>query len=281
MESKDIIRKVTDIFKMFYDNKYNELINERMNNLVDIIFYNNHATTRELNTIEDYLEEYGINKYNKEIIDKKIPISKYVLETGQQGTMMYEDNNKLKMVIYFPKTTINQYNYDCILIHELLHVADEHIIYQDTDVLISQGGFEKMCIKGEKKLDRNYEYLNEIIHQRIAEDINEYIYDKNITLFNTKDEKEKSINEYKKDRCPVIEEFYSKFKDRLLSDKLIGTIDEFIIDIGENTFENFNEWIKEFYNNYPTINDRLDKSNTFEYKKMIEDGTIIVNKMFN
>lgn len=281
MDSKVIIEIVKDVFKMFYGNKYDDLIDKRMKNLVDIIFYNNHVTTNKLETIEDYLKEYEINKYNQEIIEKKIPISKYILETGQQGTMIYENNDELKMVIYFPKSTINQYNYDCVLIHELLHVIDEHIIYQDNGVIISQGGFEKMCIKGEKNLDRNFEYLNEIIHQRITEDINEYMYEKNILLINTREEKEKSINEYKKDRCPVVEKFYDKYKNKLFSDKLIGNIEDFINSIGENNFIKFNEWINNFYDNYPTPTDRLENHNTEKYQKMIDDGIAIINRMDN
>jgi hypothetical protein len=281
MNSEVVIEIVKAVFKMFYGNKYDELIDKRMKNLVDIVFYNNHVTTNKLDTIEDYLKEYGINKYNDEIIEKKIPISKYVLETGQQGTMIYENDDELKMIIYFPKSTINQYNYDCILIHELLHVIDEHIIYQDNDVIISQGGFEKMCIKGEKELDRNFEYLNEIIHQRIAEEINEYMYDNDILLINTREEKEKSINKYKKDRCPVVEKFYYKYKNILLNDKLIGNIEDFIKKVGENYFIKFNKWINNFYDNYPTPTDRLEKSNTKEYKKMIDEGIAIINSMNN
>ena len=281
MDSKVIIETVKDVFKKFYSNKYDELIDKRMNNLVDIIFYNNHVTTNKLDTIEDYLKEYEINKYNKEIIEKKIPISKYVLETGQQGTMIYENDNELKMVIYFPKSTINKYNYDCILTHELLHVIDEHIIYQDNDIIVSQGGFEKMCIKGNKNLDRNFEYLNEIIHQRIAEDINEYMYENNILLINTREEKEKSINEYKKDRCPVVEKFYDKYKNKLFRDKLIGNIEDFINNVGENYFIKFNEWIIDFYDNYPSPTDRLEKRNTEKYQRMIDDGIAIINSMNN
>lgn len=281
MDSKVIIETVKDVFKKFYSNKYDELIDKRMNNLVDIIFYNNHVTTNKLDTIEDYLKEYEINKYNQEIIEKKIPISKYVLETGQQGTMIYENDNELKMVIYFPKSTINKYNYDCILTHELLHVIDEHIIYQDNDIIVSQGGFEKMCIKGNKNLDRNFEYLNEIIHQRIAEDINEYMYENNILLINTREEKEKSINEYKKDRCPVVEKFYDKYKNKLFRDKLIGNIEDFINNVGENYFIKFNEWIIDFYDNYPSPTDRLEKRNTEKYQRMIDDGIAIINNMNN
>ena len=281
MDSKVIIETVKDVFKKFYSNKYDELIDKRMNNLVDIIFYNNHVTTNKLDTIEDYLKEYEINKYNQEIIEKKIPISKYVLETGQQGTMIYENDNELKMVIYFPKSIINRYNYDCILTHELLHVIDEHIIYQDNDIIVSQGGFEKMCIKGDKNLDRNFEYLNEIIHQRIAEDINEYMYKNNILLINTMEEKEQSINEYKKDRCPVVEKFYDKYKNKLFRDKLIGNIEDFINNVGENYFIKFNEWIIDFYDNYPSPTDRLEKCNTEKYQRMIDAGIAIINSMNN
>ena len=279
MDSKKVIEIVKNIFKCFYGTEYNKTIDERMTNLVDIIFYKNHSATKKINTTQEYLQEYGINKYNSQIINKKIPFDEYVVEIGQQCTMIYEDNNNLKMIIYFPMTTSKKYNFDCILIHELLHVVDEHIIYQDNDNIISQGGFEKMCLKGEKKFDRNYEFLNEIIHQRIAEEINEYMYNNNIELINTKIEKVESIENYRLDRCEVIEKFYKTFKDKLLADKLLGNIDDFIAYVGENNFEKFNEWVKNFYSKYLTPKDRKEKSNTKEYIDNIINGINIIENM--
>ena len=153
MNIKESIKKY---FIDFYGKKYANLINERINNLFDVIFYDNHTVSKELSTISDYLDEYGISKYRKEIINKEIPFSEYVLEHSEQGTMFYLKNNKLKMVIYFPKHMVKQHNYDCVLIHEFLHVLDEHIIFMDKDNIISQGGFETTVLKGNKTISRDY-----------------------------------------------------------------------------------------------------------------------------
>ncbi len=279
MNSKPIIEKLVNCFKLFYGESMSSLIDERINNLVDIIFYNNHSSSKELGTIQEYLDEYNIDKYRDEIINKAIPISKYTLETGQQGTMIYEKDGILRMVIYFPNTTSKQFNYDCILIHELLHVLDEHITYNDSNNIISQGGFETTVLKGDKQIERSYEFLNEIIHQRIAEEINEYLYNKDIMIVNTKEEKKESIEYYKKDRSEVIEYFYNSFKSKLLTDKLIGNIDEFINYIGKDNFEDFNNWIKEFYNTYVTPEDRLNKKNSKEYIDITNKGLSVVENM--
>ena len=275
MNIKESIKKY---FIDFYGKKYANLINERINNLFDVIFYDNHTVSKELSTISDYLDEYGISKYRKEIINKEIPFSEYVLEHSEQGTMFYLKNNKLKMVIYFPKHMVKQHNYDCVLIHEFLHVLDEHIIFMDKDNIISQGGFETTVLKGNKTISRDYEFINEIINQRIAEELNEFLYDKNIMIINTKEEKNKSINEYKEDRCEVIEDFYNYFKDRILIDKMTGNIDNFIHYVGEKQFNKFNTWINEFYNKYTTPKDRIN-NNTQDYKSMINEGLEIVKSM--
>ena len=270
---------ISKYIKDFYGKKYFHLIDERMNNLVDIIFYNNHSTKKKLKSISDYIEEYDISSHKDEIINGDIPISKYILETGEQGTILFEKNGKLQMVVYFPKKMSKQYNYDCVLIHEILHVIDEHIIYKDKDTIISQGGFETMVLKGIKPIKRNYEFLNEIIHQRIAEDINEYLFNRDIMIFNTRKEKEKSTKEYKKDRCEVIEDFYNYYKDRLLVDKLTGNIDSFISYVGERRFNKFNDWINKFYNKYQTPQDRINMESTKEYQRIIKEGNSIVNGM--
>ena len=283
INSREIINKVKEIFKMFYGKEYESLIDERMDNLVDIIFYNNKDLNTNINDIRDYLKYYEITKYNDEIITKKIPISRYILEHGEQGTMMFLDDNKLKMIIYFPLNVCKKYNYDCILIHELLHVLDEHICYDDSNTVVSRGGFETMNLKGDANNERNYEFLNETLHQRIAEEITKFAHDKGIFLFNNYDESQISNNEYDKDHCIVIEKFYDSFKDDLLIDKMVGNVEEFISAVGNDNFEELNKWIIDYYNKYPTpdIRKQLNEHPSEEYNKTIKEGIIIINEMIN
>lgn len=278
-DSKKIIECVKELIKSYYGKEYESLIDDRLKSLVDIVFYNNHKVSRELYSIEEILKEYEIDKYNQEIIDNKIPFSKDLIKTGQQGMMLFEKDNELQTIIYFPNNTSKQYNYDCILIHELLHAIDEHIIENSNNTVVSQGGFEKTVLKGEKTLGREYEFFNEIINQRIAEDINKFAYDNGIFIVNSQEEKEQSITEYKSDQCEVIELFFNKYKSILLRSKINGNIDEFISYIGEKEFEEFNNWIVEFYNRFTTPDIRRDMKNSKEYLELIQKGIDIVNKM--
>ena len=56
MNSKPIIEKLVNCFKSFYGESMSSLIGERIKNLVDIIFYNNHSSSKELETVQEYLD---------------------------------------------------------------------------------------------------------------------------------------------------------------------------------------------------------------------------------
>ena len=60
---------------------------------------------------------------------------------------------------------------------------------------------------------------------------------------------------------------------------MIGNVDEFILHIGIDNFEEFNKWIIDFYNTYQTPKDRLNMKNTTKYTDMINKEIIIIDKM--
>ena len=275
----EIIEKIKTIFKLYYGEEYNDIIESRLSNLMDIIFYDRKEFIGLEDLDEKLLTYYGIKQYNENIISKRIPFSKYVIENGFQGMMPYIKDNSLKLVIYFPRTIDKQFNYDCVLIHELLHAVDEHLIINEKDLVVTRGGFETMILKGNYDGSRNYEYFNEIIHQMIAEDITSLAHKNNLYLFNDINDSIKSQNYYKEDINPVIEYFFDKFKSRLIVDKLIGNTDEFISFIGKSNFELLNKWVKEYYERYPLKTDRVTNVSSAEHINMIDEGMRIIQKI--
>lgn len=275
----EIKERIANIFKLYYGEEYNDIIESRLSNLIDIIFYDRKESIGLKDLDEKFLNYYGIKQYNEHIISKRIPFSKYVIENGYQGMMPYIEDNSLKLVIYFPRTIDKQFNYDCVLIHELLHVIDEHLIINEKYLVVTRGGFETMTLKGNYDGIRNYEYFNEIIHQRIAEDITSLAHRNNLYLFNDISDSNNSQNYYMEDVNPVIEYFFDKFKYRLIVDKLIGNTDEFISFIGKSNFELLNKWVKEYYDKFPSKADRVANINNIDHINIIEFGMDIIKKI--
>jgi hypothetical protein len=281
MISKDLVKKVTEIFILYFEDDYKKLIEERMSSLLDIIFFDRNINNDSISVLDDaFFKKYGILNYQQEIIKGEIPFSKDLIEYGYQGLMPFIKNNRLNSIIYFPRTITNQYNYDCVLIHEFLHVLDEHIIINNEDLMVTRGGFDTMVLKGDYQ-ERQYEYFNELIHQKIAEDVTFFAHNQGIYLFNNYDDSLMSRSESYKDNNPVIDLFFNTFKEKLIIDKMTGDINNFIDYIGMQNFIDFNNWIKNYYDTYITPNDRSVNKESFEHRRHIEDGLLIVNKMIN
>lgn len=268
------INKINKIFVKFYGKKYEKLINERLNSFIGIVFYSKKNIVPKLNSgLVEYINLYEITNFKKEILNKKIPFSKYVVEHGCQGMIPFIRNNKLKTVIYFPRKEGKFDNYDCILIHEFLHVLDEHLITKN----VSKGGFDTINFKKNKQ--RNFEWFNEMIHQHISEEITEFAHNNNIYLFNTKEEAYRGKKELHDDRNIVIETFYKYFKEDILICKLMGDLEGFIEIIGEENFINLNEWIKMYYKKYPTPEIRKTAKNSKNHIDDINNGLQIINQI--
>lgn len=275
----EIIDQIKKIFIKFYGKEYEELIVKRLSSLEAIIFYDKKTNViSDTSSKKSYLQHYGITDMNNKIIAEEIPFSKYIIRNGFPGMMSWVEKGNLKTIIYFPRKDQSSINYDYVLIHELLHVLDEHIIIQDEDKVVTRGGFSTMTLVGDYEVE-DYEWFNELIHQRISEEIMEYTINLQINLYNTKEERIIAKNKYLKDQNPVIEQFYQTFKQKLIEYKINGYLEKLINDLGKDNFLQFNSWLNKYYTKYSSPTIREIKFNDDEHQIMIGEGLSIVAKM--
>lgn len=276
---EELIERIIFLFKSFYGPEYSGLIDERMKSLYGIITYDNTLPKKEFDNLEELLEYYKIN-YKTEIVNKSIPFSKYLVTHGEQGCMPFVVDDKLQIVVEFPNKTEGNHRYDLKLVHELLHVLDEHFIFNDKEKCVTRSGFETTTIRGNYSDDnRKYEFFNEYIHQKIVDEMLLYAVNNRIKLSNSNDEIQRSISENIKSDCEVLYKFYNEYRDEILEAKLTGNIEIFIDKIGKENFEELNDFVINYYNKYPTTEDRIGLKETEEYKNMMMNGYKILNNI--
>lgn len=296
------ILKIKEIIILFYGEEYRDYITEALNKLIFVVYNNPHKVksyleenslnsdeyqqkSEDINSsnLKKMLEAYGIEeKHIKLIENNQIGFNKNVIMNNTVGMIPNIVDDKLITTIYFPTLVINQENLDCTLIHELLHVVEEHIVENKNDNIVLQGGFERWTIRGnDEKDNRDFEFLNELVHQKISQDITNLMHDSDIYIFNDPKEANRSRQNYDSNSSPVIEEFYSRFKEPLLKYKLLGKKEEFEDLIGKKELGELAKWCVYFYNTYTTPQERrkLSDSNNFEYYNKLEEGIKIINAM--
>lgn len=298
----DEILKISEIFISFYGDQYREHILNSLDKMIFIVYnnpfnvmnyleknninseeYKNKSKIIESNRLKDRLSAYSINEIYIELIEKeKIGFNESVLTNNVVGMIPNVVDDKLITTIYFPTLGVNHENLDCVLTHELLHIIEEHIVENNEDRIVLQGGFEKWVIKGiEQANNRDFEFLNELVHQKISQEITDLMHSKGIYIFNDEEESIKSKHNYDTDNCIVIDEFYNNFKDSLLRCKLIGNIEEFEDLVGKQELKDLAKWCVEFFNLYKTPEERkkLNDSHNQEYIDKLNQGLSIVMSM--
>ncbi|MGI6329572.1 MAG: hypothetical protein ACOXZR_01770 [Bacilli bacterium] len=284
---KEKINLIEEIFILYYGEEYRSYITESLKKLIFIPYINSkkfdlYYQKRELlknENLKKRLEGYSIKKKFIKMINKKqIGFNENVLKNNNVGMIPNIANNELITTIYFPILGIKKERLDLVLIHEVLHVIEEHIIENSESNVILGGGFEKWVLKGKDENNREFEFFNELIHHEISKEITDLMHSKNLYLFlEKKDSKEKCCE----DCSLVIKEFYYSFKEPLIRSKLVGDIDKFEGIVGKKELGCLAKWCVEFYNEYQTPKERkeLERLKNKKYLNKIEEGLNIVNEM--
>lgn len=268
LNSKEVIKKITEIFKIYFNNQYDELIDMRMNEIESIFFYYPQKRNEKIEEAElpVFLKYYGIDNFP---YNKKYSIYRSIFIFENAGMCPYIDNNSLKKIIYIPIYENKKEITEHYLFHELLHALYEHIIYVDNEKVISQSGFEQTDYMDYKNSKRKYERINEAIHDLIAIDIMRFAHENNIYLYSNQNNNYKPIKQLK-----PINVLYQSYKIEFAEYFLTGNITELLKIIGEECFEELVEWLNIFYEEYP-------KEKSEDYASLIFCGMIIIKKIID
>ena len=141
-----------------------------------------------------------------------------------------------------------------------------------------------------KKPKRNYELFNEIINELIAQEICELMHKDNVTVFDVPgNSRYKGTTSYE-DYLVLVQDFYKEFKDIIIESRKNGNVDVIYEEVGEENFEELNNLIKYFYENFKemkiyslrrALNNNEDNEMTRIYYEIIEKRDEILEKMRN
>lgn len=203
-----------------------------------------------------------------------------------------KDNNLLNLLYLQLK------DFDALehfLVHELNHVVESSLIYQDEKQYMVKSGFDALTnAKIDEKVDlntvpkRDFEYLNEIINELLAQDIHKLMNQEGLYLFNEPGKSKTSgFTSYENVKI-FVEDFYHEFKDILFESRLLNNMDVLTNEVGYDNLVDLNNLIKNFFvdfqgfSYYQVIKDIKDKVKNestelyFEYYNKSRD---ILNKM--
>ena len=139
--------------------------------------------------------------------------------------------------------------FDCTLIHEFNHVYELSLINYDESVINSVSGWD-ICvdeIKAKEEVShekdnnkRNYEMLNEVINELIAQEICTLMHKKGKFFFgDSQTSLNTSRSSYSFLFC-LAKDFYFEFKDAIIASRKNGNIEVIYDAVGKDNFEALN-----------------------------------------
>lgn len=188
--------------------------------------------------------------------------------------------------------------YDSALIHELNHAYE--LCIQN----VSENKYEMTCgwdiltgkINNNRSLEgthgerekRDYELLNEIINELIAQEISEILSQNDIYIFNTKEDKKiKGGTGYEKTLF-LVRDFYENYKREIIESRKSGDMSKLFAAIGKENFESLNQLFHEFndhfsgfkiYKVYEDIQKGIETEQIKIFKELITKRNKILKQM--
>ena len=211
------------------------------------------------NFVEDFashLEEY---KALQEMFKEKgairplkgIAIALFYMYKSGIWTDFYYENEHLRLL---PLITIHMTNHkwvDHVIVHELNHLLESHIISYTKEGCFHTSGWnmnETHIQKNHCFSENNcpYELFNEVINERIAQDISKLMIENKMFAF---DEAENvsfsNYSTYEIYFC-LIEEFYKEYQEEIIESRFQGNLAILLAKIGQENFENMNYLINAY-----------------------------------
>ncbi len=270
---------------------------ERIKNLKNK--YKQYAITELCNSmphISDGIEEIKSNNllinpnYVKDIVNEITCIS--VNYANEDGKIVQ------KPILYFDGK-FDEANFDCVLIHELNHLYELNTLSIDGDKVNAICGWDRISEtldptvksgdifeKDEEK--RNYEMLNEIMNEFIAQDICTILHQNGIT-FTTDLENSKNTGgtSYQVILGGFTRTFYELYKDEIIESRKTGDMSKIFDVVGKDNFEQFNDMLRDYsarfqgmdiYKLHRDLHNNVDNEDTRYYHECIDKAKELYSK---
>ncbi len=149
--------------------------------------------------------------------------------------------------------------------HELNHLfelcllsADENsnsvISGWDSSSTIYDENYNGIVNLNEKREKRSYELFSEIINEKIAQEIYTKMLEKDIHVFDTKENAQVKNTTSYENTAFLVNEFFNEFKEEIIQSRSNGNIEIIWNKVGKENFDALNELFKIFNENFQGFN---------------------------
>ena len=265
---------------------------ESKKEMIDKYNHDYYTNTKSFQRIKKKLEGY-------DFLDYTFPFNEQLFLTSPTfvSPNIIEKNGYHELI---PIVVISFDDYDSDhkdhnIVHELNHLVELHLNYVSNDEYNYLSGWdditEKLYVDNndtytEEK--RKYELFNEIINERIAQDISKEMQEENIYAF---DEPSNSTYEnttsYEYSNF-LIDDFYEEFKEDILNSRRNGKIEIIYNAVGKENFEELNNLFEiyfEHFNGFKVyslaydLQAKKDTPSTRIYYDLVDKRDKILDKM--
>lgn len=232
---------------------------------------------------EKSLKLFNISKINRNIkkeIDRLNLLSKddgYDIDTLYKIPACIVPNVKLidgipniYSIFLFTLNIPDEY-LDVTIIHELNHLFELFLLSIKDDSIEFVCGWD--CISKKyanapsvENVDtkRDYELLNEIINQLIAQDITKFHHERGKYIFNSNIDSKLYGGILYEMYSDIVIDFFDEYKQDILLSRRDGNINHIFNIVGKDNFDSLNILCKEYYNTFTNIAEKMNAKNDLE-----------------
>jgi hypothetical protein len=266
-----------------------ESIKEKYNNKAEYDFLENMPHHSKLKEVFKNIPFLANPLFGKTVsLNQTCILTDYVREDN--------DINQKKILYFSADNSIDEF--DCKLVHELNHLYEVEMQKVNGDNAISLVGWD-IFVENINDVDeqydeegfrvrRNYEMLNEIINELIAQDICKSMHDKGIYIMGGEGV---SINSSKSNYEIMlrrfVKDFYTEFKEDIIESRKNNNMNSLFDKIGEDNFNEFNNMLRDYsvrfrgmkiYKLYDDLRDNKDNPDTRYYNECMNKKNELMDK---
>ena len=187
---------------------------------------------------------------------------------------------------------------DHMIVHELNHVIELTLTSINENTYYTMCGWDivdgtyndtrKEVDTINKQKIRKYELFNEIINEKIAQEISELMHQKGIFILDDKEVSSYVDYSSYENMLFIIEDFYKEFKDVIIKSRRNGNIQVIFDEVGKENFDALNELFTIFNENFNSFSYKIacdeleeneDTKGTRIIKEIMTKRDEILNKM--
>ena len=190
----------------------------------------------------------------------------------------------------------NEESFDHIIVHELNHLYELSLINKTEKSYKLRSGWDvietNLITSSDEDVftrdNRKYELFNEIINEKIAQEISELMVEYNVEIFGKATKQSYThVTQYENTNY-LVKDFFKNYKQEILASRINNNVQIIFDAVGEDNFNELNNlfWLHNkhfggysFYKLAADLTENRDTNETKIYHEIIEKRDNILNKM--